>query len=80
MLSDLRAFLLWWILCTALIPRASYLISARLPYLSIVEFYFINVQAVLCSVRSYMVVDRVGVGIMSQSLLWVHHLIRIYKS
>ena len=41
-----------------LIPRASYLISARLPYLYIVEFYSINVQAVLCSVRSYMAVDN----------------------
>ena len=42
-----------------LIPRASYLISVHLPYLSIVEFYFINVQAVLCSVRSYnMAVDN----------------------
>ena len=44
--------------------RASYLISARLPYILIVEFYFINVQAVLCTVRSYMVVDNYSIIII----------------
>ena len=55
---DLRTFLLCLHGIIPLILRASYLISVRLPYLSIMEFYFIDVQAVLCSVRSYMVVDN----------------------
>ena len=43
-------------------PSGSYLIGAGLPYLSIMEFYFINVQAVLCSVhiwRSIIMIMRI---------------------